>query len=50
MQKIRKLLKEAKGKSRAKKYKYNGYTINGQVCVRKTDTSDVIYITCGRFK
>ena len=45
-QENRKLLKEARDKSRAKKYKYKGYTINGQVCVRKTDTSDVIFITC----
>ena len=45
-QENRKLLKEARDKSRAKKYKYKGYTINGQVCVHKADTSDVIYITC----
>ena len=45
-QENRKLLKEARDKSRAKKYKYKGYTINDQVCVRKTDTSDNIFITC----
>ena len=45
-QKNRKLLKEVRDKSRARKYKYKGYTINGQICVRKTDTSDVIYMTC----
>ena len=46
-QENRKLLKEVRDKSRAKKYiKYKEYTVNGQVRVRKTDTNDVIYITC----
>ena len=40
-----KLLKEARDKSQAKKYMHKGYTIKGQVCGHKTDTSDVIYIT-----
>ena len=35
-QENRKLLKEARDKFRAKKYKYKGYKINGQVCVRLT--------------
>ena len=28
------------------KCKYKGYTINGQICVRKTDASGIITITC----
>ena len=46
-QENRKLLKQVKDKSRTKKYiEYKGYLINGQVCVRETDTNDVINITC----
>ena len=40
------LLKETRIKSKDKKYKHKGYTYNGQVCTRKTDTSKVIVITC----
>ena len=40
-----KLLREARDKSQAKKYMHKGYTINRQVCARKTDTSDVICTT-----
>ena len=40
----RRLLKEARIASRAKNYKHIGYTINGVVCVRKTDESDIIMI------
>ena len=45
-QENRKLLKEARDKSRARKDKFKGVTINGHVSVRKTDISDIIYITC----
>ena len=50
IQENRKLLKEARDKSRAKKYKYKACTINGLVFVCKTDIRDVIYITFVRFK
>ena len=50
IQENRKLLKEARDKSRAKKYKYKACTINGLVYVCKTDIRDVIYITFVRFK
>ena len=42
----RRLLKEARIASREKNYKHKGYTINGIVCVRKTDESDIIMIKC----
>lgn len=42
----RRLLKEARNASKAKNYKYKGYTLNGVVCVRKSDDSDVIMIKC----
>ena len=40
----RRLLKEARMASREKNYKHKEYTINGIVCVRKTDESDIIMI------
>ena len=40
----RRLLKEVRMASREKNYKHKGYTINGIVCVRKTDESDIIMI------
>ena len=40
------LLKEARNISKVKNYKYKGYTLNGVVCVRKSDDSDVIMIKC----
>ena len=45
-QENRKLLKEVRDKSRAKKYKHKGYTINDKACVCRTGTSAVTYITC----
>ena len=41
----RRLLKEARNASKAKNYKYKGYTF-GVVCVRKSDDIDVIMIKC----
>ena len=38
------LLKAARLESKKQKYKHKRYTMNGQVCVRKDDQSDVIYI------
>ena len=42
----RRLLKEARNASKAKNYKYKGYKLNGVVCVKKSDDSDVIMIKC----
>ena len=42
----RHLLKEARNAGKAKNYKYKGYKLNGVVCVRKSDDSDVIMIKC----
>ena len=40
------LLKATRLESKKQKYKHKRYTMNGQVCVRKDDQSDVIYIKC----
>ena len=40
----RKLLKEARQRAKAKDYSFKGYTINGEVRVRKSTTSEPIII------
>ena len=39
----KKLLKEARQRARAKDYSFKGYTINNQVRVRKSTTSEIEY-------
>ena len=42
----RQLLKAAQLESKKQNNRHKGYTMNGQVCVRKDDQSDIIYIKC----
>ena len=42
----RKLLKLARSESKKKHYKCKGYTVNGQVRVKKNDNSEAIPILC----
>ena len=42
----RKLLKLARSESKKQNYKYKGYTVNGQVRVKKDDNSEAIPILC----
>ena len=42
----RKLLKEAKREANKLKYRYPGYTVNGEIRVRKSANGDHISILC----